>query len=91
MRINHTTTAARSWRRTRLALLAVCALMPAFARRWCYRTFFRYQIGRNVTIGMSLLDADHVVLAPGTQIGHFNVVTRVGSCSRPLRMPELVI
>jgi acetyltransferase-like isoleucine patch superfamily enzyme len=61
----------------RLAWLATVALLPGFAKRWCYRSMFGYEIGPGVSIGLALLDARHASLGSGTQIGHFSVITRV--------------
>jgi UDP-3-O-[3-hydroxymyristoyl] glucosamine N-acyltransferase len=66
-------------RRLRLALLAVIALLPGFVKRPLYRSLFGYRIGRGVRIGLVILDADSVELGDGTEIGHLNLITRVGS------------
>jgi acetyltransferase-like isoleucine patch superfamily enzyme len=52
--------------------------MPGPLKRPAYRLFFGYRIGRAVSIGISLLDAQQVDLAEGSQIGHFNLILRVG-------------
>lgn len=69
----------RRTRWPRLALLAVVALLPGFLKRPLYRVLFRYRIGRGVRIGLVILDAEAVDLGDGTEIGHLNLVTRVGS------------
>jgi acetyltransferase-like isoleucine patch superfamily enzyme len=66
-------------RRLRLALLAGIAVLPGFLKKPLYRSLFGYRIGRAVRIGMVLLDAQEVDLGDGTEIGHLNLVTRVGS------------
>jgi acetyltransferase-like isoleucine patch superfamily enzyme len=66
-------------RRLRLALLAVIAVLPGFVKRPLYRSLFGYRIGRGVRIGLVILDADSVELGDGTEIGHLNLITRVGS------------
>jgi acetyltransferase-like isoleucine patch superfamily enzyme len=66
-------------RRLRLALLAVIAVLPGFVKKPLYRGLFRYRIGRGVRIGLVILDADSVELGDGTEIGHLNLITRVGS------------
>jgi acetyltransferase-like isoleucine patch superfamily enzyme len=67
-----------SWRRmTRLAVLAVIAFLPSLLKRPLYRWFFGYRIGRDVHIGLALLDADRVELGEGTRIEHLNLVLRV--------------
>ena len=65
-------------RRLRLALLALVGLLPGFLKRPLYRALFGYRIGRGVRIGMVILDAARVDLGDGTDIGHLNLVTRVG-------------
>jgi acetyltransferase-like isoleucine patch superfamily enzyme len=74
-----------SW--VRLVGLAVVAVLPGFAKRFLYRWLFGYVIGPGVRIGVSLIDATRVELGAGTQIGHFNLITRVthfetGRCVR---------
>jgi carbonic anhydrase/acetyltransferase-like protein (isoleucine patch superfamily) len=66
-------------RRLRLALLAAIAVLPGFLKKPLYRSLFGYRIGRAVRIGLVLLDAQEVDLGDGTEIGHLNLVTRVGS------------
>ena len=63
----------------RLALLAVVGLLPGPIKRPLYRALFGYRIGRGVRIGLVILDAEAVDLGDGTEIGHLNLVTRVGS------------
>ena len=63
--------------KSRLLVLAFCALLPSFLKRPCYRWFFRYQIGKRVRIGVSIIDAGECSIADDVSIGHFNVVTRV--------------
>jgi acetyltransferase-like isoleucine patch superfamily enzyme len=65
-------------RRLRLVWLAFIGLLPGLLKRPAYRVFFGYRIGPGVSIGLSLLDAQQVDLAEGTQIGHFNLILRVG-------------
>jgi carbonic anhydrase/acetyltransferase-like protein (isoleucine patch superfamily) len=66
-------------RRLRLALLAVIAVLPGFVKKPLYRSLFGYRIGRGVRIGLVILDAEAVELGDGTEIGHLNLITRVGS------------
>jgi acetyltransferase-like isoleucine patch superfamily enzyme len=67
-----------TWRRRlRLALLAAIGLLPGLIKRPLYRALFGYRIARGVRIGIVLLDARRVELAEGTEIGHFNLITRV--------------
>jgi acetyltransferase-like isoleucine patch superfamily enzyme len=68
-----------TWRRRlRLALLAAVAILPGFLKKPLYRSLFGYRIGRRVRIGLVLLDAREVDLGEGTEIGHLNLVLRVG-------------
>jgi len=62
----------------RLALLAVLGALPGVLKRPLYRGLFGYRIGRGVRIGFVLLDAREVDLGDGTEIGHLNLITRVG-------------
>ena len=67
------------WRwRLRLFCLAIVGLLPGLVKRPAYRLFFGYRIARGVRIGISLLDAQQVDLAEGTEVGHFNLILRVG-------------
>ena len=65
-------------RRARLVVLGLIGLLPGFVKRPLYRLFFGYRFGKNVRIGIALLDADEVLLGEGTRIGHFNAILRVG-------------
>jgi UDP-3-O-[3-hydroxymyristoyl] glucosamine N-acyltransferase len=68
-----------TWRRRlRLALLAAIAVLPGFLKKPLYRSLFGYRIGHGVRIGLVLLDAREVDLGEGTEIGHLNLVLRVG-------------
>ncbi len=59
-------------------MLVFVAILPSGLKRLCYRYLFGFRIGRDVHIGMSVLDVERCVLGDGVQIGHFNVFTRVG-------------
>jgi acetyltransferase-like isoleucine patch superfamily enzyme len=63
--------------KSRLLVLAVCAVMPSFLKRPIYRLFFGYKIGKRVRIGISIIDAADCHIDDDVQMGHFNVVTRV--------------
>lgn len=63
--------------KSRLLVLAVCAILPSFLKRPLYRLFFGYRIGKRVRIGLSIIDAGECHIDDYVQIGHFNVVTRV--------------
>lgn len=61
----------------RLFVLACIALLPSFLKRPCYRVFFGYQIGRQVRVGLSIIDAARCRIDEGSRIGHLNVVIGV--------------
>lgn len=62
----------------RLAALALVALLPSVLKRPVYRIVFRYNIGKGVRIGLSLIDAASCEIGPEASIGHFNVIIGVG-------------
>lgn len=64
-------------KRARLLGLAMIALLPSFLKRPCYRLFFRYQIGKRVKIGLSVIDAAECRIDDDVSIGHFNLVVGV--------------
>src|SRR5436305_6763770 len=68
---------ARHFSRLRLIDLAIIALLPSFLKRFCYRLFFGYRIGRRVRIGLSILDAGECEIADDVTIGHLNLVVGV--------------
>jgi acetyltransferase-like isoleucine patch superfamily enzyme len=63
--------------KSRLLVLACCAVLPSFLKRPLYRLFFGYKIGKRVRIGLSIVDAGECTIADDVRIGHFNVVMRV--------------
>jgi carbonic anhydrase/acetyltransferase-like protein (isoleucine patch superfamily) len=63
----------------RLVVLALIGLLPNALKRKLYRLLFGYELDPGVRIGISLIDAQTVKLGSGTVIGHFNLITRVGS------------
>jgi len=63
--------------KSRLLVLAVCAVLPSFLKRPLYRLFFGYKIGKRVRIGVSIIDARECNIDDDVRMGHFNVVTRV--------------
>jgi acetyltransferase-like isoleucine patch superfamily enzyme len=76
-----------TWRRRlRLALLAAIAFLPSALKKPLYRSLFGYRIGRGVRIGLVLLDAGEVDLGEGTEIGHLNLVLRVGRLATGTRV-----
>lgn len=58
-------------------MLALIALLPSFLKRSCYRIFFKYDIGKRVRVGLSIIDARECRIADDVSIGHLNVITRV--------------
>lgn len=60
----------------RLAAHAGLALLPNPIKQPIYRHAFGFKIGRDVKIGISLLDVDHLELGAGATIGHGNLITR---------------
>lgn len=65
-------------RRLRLLALAMTALLPGGLKRAAYRWLFGYRIGRNVRIGMALLDCQSLTIGDDTSIGHGVVFWRCG-------------
>lgn len=64
-------------RRLRLGGLAVVGCMPQVAKLWLLRRLFGYRIGRDVHIGLSLIDARECEIGDGVRIGHLNVALGV--------------
>jgi len=64
-------------RNLRLITLGICALAPAPLKALLYRFFFGYKIGKDVKIGLSLIDARSCEISDGVRIGHFNAVIGV--------------
>lgn len=64
-------------RKLRLLGLVCIAPMPSFLKRFCYRLFFRYRIGKRVRIGLSLIDAADCQIDDDARIGHLNLVIGV--------------
>jgi acetyltransferase-like isoleucine patch superfamily enzyme len=61
----------------RLLTLAAIAILPSFLKRFLYRLFYGYKIGKRVRIGVSIIDAGECTIDDDVSIGHFNIVTRV--------------
>jgi acetyltransferase-like isoleucine patch superfamily enzyme len=73
--------AARHTSILRLIDLAVIALLPSFLKRFCYRLFYGYRIGKRVRIGITILDAVECEIADDVRIGHLNVFIGVKKVS----------
>jgi acetyltransferase-like isoleucine patch superfamily enzyme len=68
-----------TWRRAlRLGGLALVAVLPNGIKIHLYRWCFGYRIEAGTRIGLALIDANEVVLGPGTSIGHLSAILRVG-------------
>jgi hypothetical protein len=65
-------------RRLRLIGLIVTALLPGFLKRMSYRWLFGYRIGRDVQVGVALLDCKSLTMGDGTSISHGVVMWRCG-------------
>jgi acetyltransferase-like isoleucine patch superfamily enzyme len=57
----------------RKLVLIVAVLLPQQLKALIYRRVFRWQIGKNVRIGLSYIEGRKVILRDGVTIGHFNV------------------
>jgi acetyltransferase-like isoleucine patch superfamily enzyme len=62
----------------RTAAHAVVALLPQAIKKPIYRHVFGFSIAADASIGVSLLDVDHLDVRSGAKIGHGNLLTRVG-------------
>lgn len=65
-------------RKLRLLMHILLAVLPLGLKRLAYKYLLGFRIGRDVRIGMSILDVERCVLGDGVRIGHGNVFTRVG-------------
>jgi acetyltransferase-like isoleucine patch superfamily enzyme len=59
--------------RIRLIVKGLIAFLPSSAKRLLYRRLFGYSIGKQVTIGISIIDVNHCSLGDSVNIGHFNL------------------
>ncbi|MBW3548773.1 MAG: hypothetical protein KY452_11650 [Actinobacteria bacterium] len=65
-------------RRTRLAVLAMVAVLPPRWKPTVYRRLFGYRIAADVRIGLTLIDAAECDIGAHTVIGHGNLFIDVG-------------
>lgn len=65
-------------RKLRIAGLVFVALLPKAMKRYAYRWFFGYRIGREVRIGIALLDCARLTIDDDTTIGHGTAFVRCG-------------
>ncbi len=66
-------------KKVRLAVLVCLAFTPSFFKKPLYRLFFGYKIGRNVKIGLSIIDAQSVEIGDNVHIGHLNLLVNIKS------------
>ena len=59
--------------------LVLGALLGGRGRRWLYGGLLGYKIGRTATLGISFIRVAHLVMAPGSSIGHFTVIRNLHS------------
>jgi acetyltransferase-like isoleucine patch superfamily enzyme len=60
----------------RTAAHAAVALLPNAVKLPIYRHAFGFRVGKDVRVGLSILDADELELADGARVGHGNLITR---------------
>jgi hypothetical protein len=61
----------------RFLFLCLVAFLPQVMKRFFYRVFFGYELGRGSRIGLSFIFARRLVIGEGARIGHLNVVKSV--------------
>lgn len=62
----------------RLLIKLSIAIFPSFLKRFCYRSFFGYTIGKRVHIGFSIIDTVTCEIGDDVSIGHLNIFTGTG-------------
>ena len=65
--------------RNRRVLAALIGLLPSRLKPFCYRTILGYRVGRNVRIGLTLIDVSEASIGDDVQIGHGNAIVGVKS------------
>lgn len=65
-------------RRIRVVVLALVALGPAWLKLLVYRWCFGYRIGKDVRIGMAILDCQSLTIGDGARLGHGSAFWRCG-------------
>lgn len=53
------------------------AVLPGRAKRFLYRNLFKYEIGKDVFIGLSIIDCRSVRIGQGAFIGNFNKISQI--------------
>ena len=66
-------------RSVRSLVQVLAAPLPQPFKRRVFRRALGWVVADDAYVGLSYLDADHVVLEPGSYIGHFNLVRQVRS------------
>lgn len=61
----------------RKLLLFSCVLLPNMLKILIYKKIFKFNIGNNVKIGLSWIDAKKVYIGDDVRIGHLNIVKAV--------------
>ncbi|HEY9644104.1 MAG TPA: DapH/DapD/GlmU-related protein [Coleofasciculaceae cyanobacterium] len=55
--------------------LPLCiSLLPAKLKPFFYRRILGWKIGKNVSIGLSYIDGQHISIGDNVTIGHFNII-----------------
>ncbi len=67
--------------RLRIGLAILCALFPRRVTPLLLRVLLRYDIGKNVRIGFSIIDVASCSIGDNTMIGHGNLATNCDSLS----------
>ncbi len=57
----------------RLLALGIIALLPSWMKRLLYRLLFGYRIGKNVKLGICIIDAQSCEIQDDVEIGHLNL------------------
>jgi hypothetical protein len=58
-------------------ILLLSVILPNFIKIFIYRRILGWQIGKKVKIGLSLIDAEKVIIKDNVRIGHFNSFRRL--------------
>jgi acetyltransferase-like isoleucine patch superfamily enzyme len=65
------------FRRLRQALALASILLPWVLRRRFLNLVLNYQIDRHARVGFSLVSCDHLIMEPGSSIGHLTVIKSI--------------
>jgi hypothetical protein len=61
-------------RRVRTLVAIGAMALPGRGRRWAHARLLGHDVAATARIGRSLVDVDHLVMAPGSSIGHLSVI-----------------